>query len=176
KTAASALRRAVGRILPFGSGPVMVKGQGDVLAYLAKCCSPVPGEELVGYVTRGRGVSVHSVDCPNVRNFLYDPEREIEVEWARQNDTVYPVPLMIRTEDHPGMLARLTEAIAKESSNIRQFEAEAVETGMGLIGVVVEVKNSKHLARLRRAIGNVQGVLQVSRRRAGVGGAAEDLA
>ena len=65
----------------------MVKGDGDLLAVLAKCCSPLPGEEIVGYVTRGRGVSVHSVDCPNVRNLLYNPEREIEVAVGRSRRT-----------------------------------------------------------------------------------------
>src|SRR4029077_4932075 len=87
------LRQVVSRILPFGQGPIAVKGHGDMLAYLAKCCNPLPGEEIVGYVTRGRGVSVHSVDCPNVRNLLYNPEREIEVEWDRQRDDTYQVSL-----------------------------------------------------------------------------------
>jgi len=172
----SLLRRAVDRILPSTSGPVLVKGEGDVLTYLAKCCNPLPGEEVVGYVTRGRGVSVHSIDCPNVRNMLYDPEREIEVEWASKSSTRYPVSLLIKTEDHPGMLARLTEAIAKESSNIRSFEAEAVETGQGVIGVVVEVKNSRHLTRLQRALGNLPGVIQVTRRRLGAQDTVEEPA
>jgi len=155
---------AVSRILPFGHGPIAVKGHGDMLAFLAKCCSPLPGEEIVGYVTRGRGVSVHSVDCPNVRNLLYHPEREIEVEWAKSEDEVYQVGLAIETEDQPGMLARLTEAIAKLESNIRQFEAQTVETGHGRIEVVIEVRNRKHLEKLRQAIRAIPGVLQVERR------------
>ena len=61
----------------------------DLLSYLAKCCNPLPGEEIVGYITRGRGVSVHSIDCPNVKNLFYNPEREVEVAWARQKDEVY---------------------------------------------------------------------------------------
>jgi GTP pyrophosphokinase len=149
----------------FGTGPVMVKGHGDLFATLAKCCEPVPGEELVGYVTRGRGISVHSADCPNVKSLSYDPERMVEVEWARIADGFFPVALSIETEDHTGMLARLTEVIAKESSNIRQFEAEAVEPGRGLIEVVVEVRNRKHLNRLRQSIGRLPGVLRVARRR-----------
>jgi len=159
------LRRAVTKILPFGSDAIAVKGQSDLLAYLAKCCSPVPGEPIVGYITRGRGVSVHSVECTNVRNLLYNQEREIEVEWARQGDELYPVVLVIETEDHPGMLARLTEVMAKHNSNIRQFEAGTVESGRGLIEVVVEVQNRKHLERLRQSIRAVPGVLEVGRRR-----------
>ena len=161
----TALGRAFDRLMP-GSGPVTVSGEGDLLATLAKCCKPVPGEELVGYVTRGRGISVHSVDCPNVKNLLYDPGRRIDVEWERRADGAYPVTLAIRTEDHQGILARLTEVIARESSNIRQFEAATVDN-QGQIDVVVEVKNRKHLDRLSRAIANVAGVLQVTRRMSG---------
>jgi GTP pyrophosphokinase len=161
--APSALRRAVSRVLPFAGGNALrVKGHGDLMAYLAKCCSPLPGEEVVGYVTRGRGVSVHSVDCPNVRNLLYNPEREIEVEWAR-TDEVFPVILTIETEDRPGMLARLTEAIAKYDSNIRQIEADTEETGRGLIQVVVEVRNRKHLERVSEAVRGLEGVRDVHR-------------
>ncbi len=161
-----ALRQAVSRILPFGTGggPIAVRGQGDMLAFLAKCCSPLPGEEIVGYVTRGRGVSVHSVDCPNVRNLMYNPEREIEVEWARQGENVYQVSLAIETQDQPGMLARLTEVIAKLDSNIRLFEAQSIETGHGLIHVTVEVRNRKHLEKLRQGIRSLPGVLKVERR------------
>ncbi len=86
------LRQAVSKILPFGAaGPLTVKGHGDMLAYLAKCCNPLPGEEIVGYITRGRGVSVHRVDCPNVQNLLYNPEREIEVKWEQGKNDVYQV-------------------------------------------------------------------------------------
>lgn len=160
------LRRAVDRYLPFGGGPVRVRGQGDLLASLAKCCSPVPGEDVVGYVTRGRGVSVHAQDCPNVENLLFDRERMIEVEWAR-GAAHHPVSLLIETEDHQGMLARLTEVIAKEASNIRHFEASTVDPGLGLIEVVVEVRDHKHLGKLRAAIARIAGVRSVRRRRTG---------
>jgi GTP pyrophosphokinase len=136
----SRLREAVTRILPFGSSDaIMVSGDSDLLAYLAKCCNPLPGEEIVGYVTRGKGVSVHSAECTNVKNLLYNPEREIEVAWARTADEVFPVSLLIETEDRPGMLAKLTEVIAKFDSNIRHFEAESMETGRGLIEVVLRI-------------------------------------
>jgi GTP pyrophosphokinase len=159
------LRAAVSKILPFGAaGPIAVKGHGDLLAFLAKCCNPLPGEGIVGYVTRGRGVSVHSVDCPNVRNLLYEPEREIEVEWARQEGGIYHVTLTIETEDQPGMIARLTEAIAKLESNIRQFEAQTLENRRGLIEVTVEVRDRAHLEKLRQVIRAVPGVLNVERR------------
>jgi GTP pyrophosphokinase len=156
----------VSSILPFGgaTGPIMVKGHGDLLAYLAKCCNPLPGEDIVGYVTRGRGVSVHSQDCPNVKNLLYNPEREIEVQWDRQKDDVYQVSLMIETEDRQGMLARLTETITKAGSNITQIEALTHETGRASIGVVCQLRNRKHLDKLIQEVRGISGVLKVDRR------------
>ena len=79
----------------------------------ARKTSGAPGDEIVGYVTRGRGVSVHSTDCPNVRNLLYHPEREIEVGWSRADGARYEVALAIEADDQPGVLARLTEAITR---------------------------------------------------------------
>ena len=169
------LRAAVDRLLPSGgAGPIVVKGQDDLLAVMAKCCNPLPGEEIVGYVTRGRGVSVHSVDCPNVKNLLYNPEREIEVEWARSDAGVFPVTLRIETEDEPGVLARLTEAISKGDSNIRQIEAESVEPNRGRVRVLVEVKSRRHLEKLEQGIQAVAGVREVGRTMGGSGGRREE--
>lgn len=158
------LRQAVSKILPFGDTPVAVRGQGDLLAYLAKCCNPLPGDPIVGYVTRGRGVAVHSSECPNVRNLLYHPEREIEVEWARQTEGVYDVSLHILGEDSPGLLARLTEIIAKHQSNIRNIEATTGETGRAAIDVVVEVRNRKQLDKLCTSLEELSGIWRVHRR------------
>lgn len=158
-----AIRRAVDRAL--GQGPVLVRGEGDLMANLAKCCEPVPGEDLIGYITRGRGISVHSVDCPNITSLGYDPERLVEVDWARQGDTLYPVTISVETEDQSGMLAKLTEVIAKES-NIRMCDADT-RTGLGLIDFVVEVRNQRHFNRLCQKIQGVPGVRNVERRRSG---------
>jgi guanosine-3',5'-bis(diphosphate) 3'-pyrophosphohydrolase len=108
---------------------------------------------------------VHSAECSNVRDLLYNPDREIEVEWASTKDGVFPVSLLIETEDKPGILAKLTEAIAKYGGNIRQFEAQTIEVGRGLIEVIVEVSNRKQLEKLSESLLAVKGVLGVSRRR-----------
>jgi GTP pyrophosphokinase len=162
------LRQAVSKILPFGTAsPLSVKGHGDLLAYLAKCCTPLPGEEIVGYITRGRGVSVHRVDCPNVQNLLYNPEREIEVEWeaAKGKEDVYQVSLLIEVEDQQGMLARLTEAITRAGSNITSIEADTHrETGRGTISVVCQLRDRKHLDKMLKEIRGIKGVLRVGRR------------
>jgi len=163
------LRQAVSKILPFGAaGPITVKGHGDLLAYLAKCCNPLPGEEIVGYITRGRGVSVHRMDCTNVQNLLYNPEREIEVKWDQQKDDVYQVSLMIEVEDQQGMLARLTEAITRAGSNITAIEAETQQDpGRGTISVVCQLRDRKHLDKLLREVRAISGVLRVGRRTGG---------
>ena len=161
------LRQAVTRMLPFGGAAITVKGHGDLLAFLAKCCNPLPGEEVVGYITRGRGVSVHSTECPNVKDLFYNSDREIEVEWGHSPNEVFPIVLTVETEDEQGMLAKLTEVIAKQEGNIKQIEADTFETGRGVIEVVVEVRDRRHLDRLLRKINSIDGVLQVDRAMAG---------
>ncbi len=160
----SRLRKAVTKILPFGDDrAIRVSGDSDLLAYRAKCCNPLPGEEIVGYITRGKGVSVHAVECTNVKNLLYNPEREIEVEWARAAAESFPVFLTIQTEDRPGVLARVTEAVAKLSTNIKHFEAATSENGLGQVEMLLDVRDSKHLSRLQKAIQRLDGVLEVQR-------------
>jgi guanosine-3',5'-bis(diphosphate) 3'-pyrophosphohydrolase len=171
------LRQAVSKILPFGAttSPLTIKGYGDMLAYLAKCCNPLPGEDIVGYITRGRGVSVHRVDCPNVENLLYNPEREIEVKWEQGKNEVYQVSLLIEVEDQQGMLARLTEAITRAGSNITAIEADThSETGRGTISVVCQLRDRKQLDKLLREVRAISGVLRVDRRTTS-GGQAEAL-
>ena len=125
----TAVSRVVRKILPFGAPDITVVGHNDLLASLAKCCNPVPGEKILGYITRGRGVSVHSDNCPNVRNLLYDPERQIDVAWAGEKGASYAIELDVVTDDRPGLLADLTQAIAGEGSNIRRIEARSAEDG-----------------------------------------------
>ena len=170
-----AIRKAIDRVLTGGGqGPITVRGYGDLLAVPAKCCRPVPGDDIVGYITRGRGVSVHSVDCPNVKNLLYNAERQIEVAWAGKEQGLYPISLLIETQDKPGMLARLTEAIARFDANIRQIEADTARPGRGSIEVVIEVSNRAHFERIQQAVRNLPGVLEVTRRMAGTTKAGED--
>src|SRR6202140_3899258 len=119
-----AFARAVRRV--FGgenNNAIRVKGQGDLLVYRARCCNPIRGESVVGYVTRGKGVAVHSVNCSNVMNLMYEPERKIEVEWARDDEapTSYQVKLNVSCDDRFGMLKQITAVISDTKTNIRNI-------------------------------------------------------
>jgi len=160
----STVSRVVRKILPFGAPDIVVVGHNDLMATLAKCCSPVPGEPIVGYITRGRGVSVHSQTCPNVRNLLYDPERQIDVAWAGEKKATYAIELEVVAEDRPGLLADLTQAIAGERSNIRRIEARSDEARKGYVSVALEASDMKHLEKILGRIRAVSGVREVIRK------------
>jgi GTP pyrophosphokinase len=160
----TAVSRVVRKILPFGSPDIVVVGQNDLLASLAKCCNPVPGERILGYITRGRGVSVHSESCPNVRNLLYDPERQIEVAWAGEKKAAYAIELEVVSDDRPGLLADLTQAIAGEGSNIRRIEARTEEMRKGWVSVSLETSDLKHLEKIVARLKKVSGVREVIRK------------
>ena len=106
---------------PAPSGPgdsgdlvIKVKGVDDLLVYRAKCCNPIRGEGIVGYVTRGKGIAVHSKNCANVQNLMYEVERKIDVEWARAVTETFPVRVVVHTDDRPGMLNQLTSVLFAE--------------------------------------------------------------
>src|ERR1700720_2809154 len=115
------LVRTVKRMLGFGEAPLVVKGHDDLLVFRAKCCNPIPGDEIVGYITRGRGVAVHTRACPNVQNLMYQAERRIAVEWGGENAATFPVELQIRARDRAGLLADITTVISGAGSNIRNL-------------------------------------------------------
>ena len=118
------IQQAVRKIFPFTvvAATIKVKGYDDLLTYLAKCCNPLPGEPIIGYVTRGKGVAVHSANCPNVKNLMFNPDREIGVEWADQRQSQFQVELEIVMEDRQGILARVVSTIANLKTNIRQMD------------------------------------------------------
>jgi GTP diphosphokinase / guanosine-3',5'-bis(diphosphate) 3'-diphosphatase len=160
----SVFRDAVRKIFPFGgSPPIKVKGSDDLMTYLAKCCNPLPGEEIVGYVTRGKGVAVHSVSCPNVRNLMFNPDREIAVEWGEKEPSHYRIDLEVRIEDRTGMLARVVSQIANLKTNIRNIEARTAD-GRGAIDLTVEISDLRHLEKVIKGISNLDGVIEVQRK------------
>ena len=145
---------------------VRVKGVDDVLVYLAKCCNPIRGEAIVGYISRGKGIAVHSLNCPNVQNLMYEVERKIEVEWARGASETFIVRMKVYTDDRPGILNQLTSILFSENSNIRSLEAQGDDERDGegaIVSMSVEVKEKKQLERVISSIRRIGGVRDVER-------------
>ncbi|HEX2834547.1 MAG TPA: bifunctional (p)ppGpp synthetase/guanosine-3',5'-bis(diphosphate) 3'-pyrophosphohydrolase [Thermoanaerobaculia bacterium] len=159
------LQQAVRRIFPFSSSgaTIKVKGYDDLLTYLAKCCNPLPGEPIVGYVTRGKGVAVHSANCPNVRNLMFNPDREIAVEWADQRQAQFQVELELVMDDRQGVLARVVSTISNMKTNIRQMDTRTGD-GKATTELILEIADLKHLERVTRSLSQVEGVLRVDRK------------
>jgi GTP pyrophosphokinase len=159
-----ALTSAVKRVLGGGDPKTKVRGVDDVMVFRARCCNPIRGEKIVGYITRGKGVSVHSVNCPNVLNLLYDPERRIDVEWDRSADpSPYTVRLKIAVADRRGILADVSSRIAGINTNIRDIEATVDAEQQGSIRMTVEIADVKHLDRVIKSIRGIDGVIAVER-------------
>jgi GTP diphosphokinase / guanosine-3',5'-bis(diphosphate) 3'-diphosphatase len=161
----STITSVVKRVLGIGTdAKLKVKGFDDLLVYRAKCCNPIRGEEVIGYITRGKGVAVHSKNCPNVQNLLYDADRKIEVEWAATAPSAeaYAVPLTILTEDRTGMLAEIAAAITEVKSNILNVEARTSDE-QGTIDITVEIPDMKHLERVIASVKKIDGVYDVTR-------------
>lgn len=149
---------------PTSSGGVMVKGMQDILVRFSRCCHPVPGDPIVGYVTRGRGVSIHHPDCPNIQNHRAEDGRIIEVSWDAVDAAAYPVELEISAYDRPGLLSDIAKIVAEAHSNILFASARGdVLAGRALIDLVIEVKNLAEYEGIRRKILRVSDVLAAER-------------
>ena len=158
---ASALKRALGF---EGDGRIEVKGFGDLLVYRAKCCNPIRGEEIIGYITRGKGVAVHSKNCSNVQNLVYDADRKIEVQWETQPalPEAYAVHLTIWSEDRPGILAQIAAVVSEMKFNILDAEART-SNERGMIQMTLEIPDMQHLERVIGSITRINGVYDVTR-------------
>jgi GTP pyrophosphokinase len=143
---------------------IRVKGQGDLLVYRARCCNPIRGEAVVGYVTRGKGVAVHSMNCPNVVNLMYEPERRIDVEWGKDEGAPasFPVKLTVFCDDRFGMLKQITAVISDTNTNIRNIGART-ENGQANVDIVIEIEDLKHLESIIQGVRRIPGVHDVQR-------------
>ncbi|HEY0378476.1 MAG TPA: bifunctional (p)ppGpp synthetase/guanosine-3',5'-bis(diphosphate) 3'-pyrophosphohydrolase [Pyrinomonadaceae bacterium] len=156
--------RAVKRLIRLGDDAIVVRGVDDLMVTRARCCNPLRGEEIVGYITRGKGVAVHTRRCKNVRQLMVNPERIVEVEWAGKSDKeAYAVKLLAITENRTGMIAGITGAISDMKTGIRDARASVAPDERGRIEVTVEVFDVKHLDKVISSIKSVPGVLDVER-------------
>jgi GTP pyrophosphokinase len=154
---------SVKRMLGMGAAEaIRVRGDSDLMAFLAKCCNPILGDEIVGYVTRGRGVAVHLTSCPNVQNLLYESERRIEVGWAEASGAQFTVSLIIRTQDRPGMLADVTAVISEAGSNIRTLASQPDKLN-ARVEATLDIVNRKQLEKIVANVKKISGVFGVER-------------
>jgi len=154
----------VRRVFGGEHNALTVKGQGDLLVYRARCCNPIRGEAIVGYVTRGKGVAVHALSCPNVINLMYEPERRIEVAWAKDDSVpnAYPVKLTVFCDDRYGMLKLITGVIGDAKSNIRNIEARTANS-QAVVDIVLDITDLKHLENIINGLRKIPGVRDVQR-------------
>jgi guanosine-3',5'-bis(diphosphate) 3'-pyrophosphohydrolase len=162
----SGFTSVVRRVFGGDNNAIVVKGYGDLLVYRAKCCNPIRGEGIVGYVTRGKGVAVHAINCPNVTNLLYEPDRRIDVQWGsgdKEGQPIsYPVKLTLFCDDRFGMLKQITAVISDQNTNIRNIEART-SNGQASVDVVLEIADLKHLQTIINGVRQIPGVHDVQR-------------
>jgi guanosine-3',5'-bis(diphosphate) 3'-pyrophosphohydrolase len=165
KTPAGIVARTVKRALGRGERGIKVLGMDDIMISLAKCCNPVRGERIVGYISRGKGVSVHALQCPNVVQLMYEADRRIEVEWGGELDgtSLFDIKLILDVEDRQGLLAQIISAIAEEKSNIRDVNAQTHDSPDAKISFVLGVTDRKHMDRVVSRLRRINGVRDVER-------------
>jgi GTP pyrophosphokinase len=142
---------------------VRIQGMDNLMVRYSQCCQPVPGDRVVGYITRGRGVSIHRIDCPNVLHLSQDPERRVEIEWSAEQEERFFVKIQMHGTDRRGLLSDVAKAISDTGTDIQHADMKSTNGGMDA-EFVVEVKDLSHLNRVVKAVKKVKGVLEVERR------------
>ncbi len=142
---------------------VLVRGAGDVYAKLARCCTPVPGDEILGFVTRGGGVSVHRTDCTNADSLRAQPERLCDVEWAPSSSSVFLVSIQVEALDRHRLLSDVTKVLADERVNILSASVTTSRDRVAVSRFSFEMGDPKHLGHVLRAVRNIEGVYDVYR-------------
>ncbi len=152
---------------------VRVLGADNVMIRFSRCCNPLPGDPIIGYITRGRGVSVHRVDCPNVKYLAGDSERFIDVAWDKDVPRTHPASLVISAFDRPGLLSDVVNAIAETRTNISYVNARAGKSKTATIDLVLEVSSLEQLRTIQDRISKIRDVFSVSRSAGEPGGLAQ---
>jgi GTP pyrophosphokinase len=156
--------KAVKKFIGLGEDAIIVRGVDNLLTTRARCCNPLRGEEIIGYISLGKGIVVHNKRCKNVNQLMVNKERIVEVEWAKsEREEIQSVRLLVTTENRTGMLAGITNAIAEIKTGIRDARANISKDDFGIIEVTVEVFDKKHLDRVVSAVEVVPGVIAVER-------------
>jgi GTP pyrophosphokinase len=149
---------------PTSTGAIEVVGLKDLLSQMAKCCNPAPGDQIVGYITRGRGATIHRQDCPNMLR-IKDKERLLQVDWGKVENT-YPVPIKVKAFDRQGLMVDISTLLDSENINIVDISVNVNRT-LAVINLVVEVKNLSQLSRILTRLENLPNVLEAHRTKPG---------
>ncbi|MCX5767410.1 MAG: bifunctional (p)ppGpp synthetase/guanosine-3',5'-bis(diphosphate) 3'-pyrophosphohydrolase [Gemmatimonadetes bacterium] len=161
---ASPLERLIDRMKrPGTSKGIRISGVDGVMVRYAQCCQPVPGDKVVGYVTRGRGVSIHRNDCPNVLTLAHEPERRLEIDWQENEGERFVIRLAIEGSDRRSLYADVAQAVSETGTDVRSLELRTVD-GRVSGAALVEVENLAHLEKIIKAVRRVKGIVEVSRR------------
>ena len=158
----TAVERLVDRLRRSSKG-VRIQGADGLMVRYAQCCQPVPGDPVVGYVTRGRGVSIHRGDCPNLLVLAHEPERRLEIDWQEMEGERFTVRLTLSANDRRGLYADIAAAVSATGTDIKSMELRTVD-GRVSGSALVEVENLAHLERIIKAARKVKGVAEVARR------------
>ncbi|MCK5838167.1 MAG: bifunctional (p)ppGpp synthetase/guanosine-3',5'-bis(diphosphate) 3'-pyrophosphohydrolase, partial [Desulfobacula sp.] len=157
----SILHKLVGRRKKKESTGIIVKGLDDILVRFSKCCNPLPGDRIIGYITQGQGVTIHRKGCLNVMKL--SNERQIEVQWSDDFTESYPASIKVRTDDRFGLLADIASVISKYKSNILSAKTETQETGVGFFYFTLLVESTEQLRKIMSEIRKVKKVIDVKR-------------
>ncbi len=149
-----------------GKNAVKIKGLGDILIHLSKCCAPVPGDPIIGFITRGRGISIHTVACPNIDHFDYDQDRLVEVTWDKETGITHSVDISVLTVDQPGILAAVSTVISQAESNISRAEIITTHDRKAALQFSIDIRDTTHLEQVINNIEKVEGILKVHRMKA----------
>ncbi|MBL8981173.1 MAG: bifunctional (p)ppGpp synthetase/guanosine-3',5'-bis(diphosphate) 3'-pyrophosphohydrolase, partial [Gemmatimonadetes bacterium] len=158
----TAIERLVDRIRGTGKG-IRIQGADGLMVRYAHCCQPVPGDPVVGYVTRGRGVSIHRGDCPNLLMLVHEPERRLDIDWQEQPGERFEVRLILDGFDRRGLYADVAAAVSSTGTDIRSMELKTTDARVSG-AAVVEVENLAHLQRIIKAVRRVKGIQDVQRK------------
>lgn len=161
----STFHRLVKKVIkkPAAKKGVLVKGIDDILIRFGKCCNPIPGDEIIGFITRGRGVSVHQKECPSISDLEYDTERRIQVDWGAQSTLTRSVQLSIITRDKPGLLAQISNVIASVDVNISNITSVKTDMDRALMNLSIDIIDLKQLQKIIKFIQQIKGVINVKR-------------
>lgn len=167
RTTEPVLKRIFPKLTKPSSGSMKISGMDNMLIHLSKCCNPVPGDNVIGFITRGRGVSIHTADCPNVGDLTFDKERLVDVSWGDFKPSAHSVKIAVKTEDKPGLLASVSSSISALEANITHAEAIVDARKEGMLSFTIDVKDVEHLNKVIKNISSINGVLDVRRVKTG---------